>query len=121
MRNTALLEATMAQIREHPELHNQEHFFTETDCGTAGCFAGWALMLSGYTKATPTPLAGVISPNGDWLGAWQSAEDLLGLTPAEAGALFSPANSRKALELMVEDLVNGSELMSGDYYRALVL
>lgn len=47
--NEPLLRETMAQIEAHPELWNQSVFFRDTDCGTVGCFAGWAVKLSGYT------------------------------------------------------------------------
>lgn len=121
MRNTALLEATMAQIREHPELHDQEQFFVETDCGTASCFGGWACALAGYD-----PQPGEFGRSGSVLtsrgvrSAWDVAQQELGLTSREAHVLFGPANSRKILELMVEDLVNGGELQMWSYYDALV-
>jgi hypothetical protein len=112
----------MEQIRNHPELHNQEHFFTETDCGTASCFGGWACALAGYN---PEPhswgvSATVIAPGGAREDAWNAAARLLGLSKQEAFILFSPANSRRVLELMVEDLVNGAELRDWGYYHGLV-
>lgn len=40
--NAALAHATLDQIDAHPEIWNQASW-----CGTAKCFAGWAVELSG--------------------------------------------------------------------------
>lgn len=105
----------MTQIKDHPELHRQERVFVETDCGTAGCFAGWACLLNGYMQ-----LSGghVMTPNGDVYGV-EAAISALGITRNEAYTLFACGNSRSMLELMVKDLVNGEELRDLSHYEAL--
>jgi hypothetical protein len=45
--NAELAYRVLDQIEAHPELHKQGEWLVKTDCGTAGCFAGWAVMLSG--------------------------------------------------------------------------
>lgn len=46
MPNTDLLRRTLTQIEAHPETWDQKNWGIETDCGTAYCFAGWAVVLS---------------------------------------------------------------------------
>lgn len=48
--NKALLKRTLQHIEEHPEEWNQDHWITlpGPSCGTAYCFGGWAVVLSGY-------------------------------------------------------------------------
>jgi hypothetical protein len=45
--NVELLRATLAHIEAHPETWNQQMWSNE--CGTAFCFAGHAVVLSGCT------------------------------------------------------------------------
>lgn len=115
MRNVPLLEATMQQIADHPELHNQRWFITQNECGTAGCYAGWAVMLSGFNKFSLNGAEVVIG--GEHHNISAVAMDLLGLNIWEALTLFDARNTRAMLELMVKDLVNGDSLDGTDSYR----
>lgn len=110
MRNVPLLEEVMTHIKDHPETHNQSMYLSQNECGTAGCFAGWAWLLSGREYLE-------IDSARDALRVFDGAQELLGLTDREAVALFSPVNSRSTLELMVKDLVNGDELRPEEYYH----
>lgn len=112
MRNVALIELVMQQIKDHPELHDQGPFFSENECGTAACFGGWACLLSGYNHIDGM----VLSPSGFISAPAKVAMNLLGITFPEATTLFSPANSRGMLELMVKDLVNGDKLRAWEDY-----
>lgn len=47
-------------------------------CGTAGCIAGWACLLSGTTFEKAST------------GGWKRATKLLGLTSSQAATLFAP-------------------------------
>ena len=47
MINEDLLRTVADHFREHPAAHVQDHWATETECGTTGCIAGWACFLSG--------------------------------------------------------------------------
>lgn len=106
MRNVVLLESTMQQIVDHPELHDQRLYLSRSECGTTACFAGWACMLSGWT---PSQL--------DWVSIPGLAARELGLDIPESALLFDPGNTRAMLQLMVKDLVNGDQLRSQDEYR----
>jgi hypothetical protein len=125
-RNVELLEKTMQHILDHPEEHDQKYWFTQTECGTAACFAGWACLLSGYeVDRTQTMGSGhdrfeyVVSESGNFAG--HRARDILGLTETEASILFDSYNSREALQLMVKDLVNGDEMRQPDEYMISVI
>lgn len=110
--NIELLQMTMEQIREHPELHDQGWFTSETDCGTAHCFAGWALKLTGHQFSNG---GGVFTIQG-LSSSWSAARNLLGLNERQASMLFSPVNSRSTLELMVEDLSTIGDLKDLEHY-----
>lgn len=47
MADAVRLERTMSHIEQNPRLWRQTAWSTETECGTAYCFAGWALQLEG--------------------------------------------------------------------------
>jgi hypothetical protein len=51
MPNADELNATMAAIKENPQLWNQRDYCTETECGTVLCFYGWTLARHGYDAA----------------------------------------------------------------------
>lgn len=106
-RNTALLERTMRHVTDHPEVHDQRVWMNE--CGTAGCFAGWACLLSGWQVMPYTIDGWVTDGDSEELVATVAAR-LLGLSEWEADMLFDPRNSRDVLALMVKDLVNGDSL-----------
>lgn len=46
--NAELAYRVLDHIDAHPEQWDQGHWVAEAECGTVGCFAGWAVMLSGY-------------------------------------------------------------------------
>jgi hypothetical protein len=46
--NEALIRQVLAFIEMHAERWNQDEFLSVGECGTAGCFAGWAAMLSAF-------------------------------------------------------------------------
>lgn len=123
-RNVELLERTMLHILDHPEKHDQSIWVSE--CGTAGCLAGWACLLSGWTVGFVDNIlarekATVLSPHDGYAYSlpWVAAE-LLGLTGDEAAALFHPENTIAELQLMVKDLVNGDELRDREDYLSEV-
>lgn len=108
-----LLRETLDQViaADVVGLWDQESWFRETECGTAGCFAGWRFMLDGGEKASRQPGIGggfgrlprvlpLISVP-DW------ARARLGLTDEEADELFSPMNKLSELKRIVDDLCDG--------------
>jgi hypothetical protein len=122
-RNVELLEETMQYIKDHPELHRQGWWFTKQSCGTAACFAGWAVTLKGYMPVFDVGdwRAEVVALPGDRreFDTPYLAQQLLGLTLNERETLFEASNTSEMLELMVKDLVNGDELMGSHHYREL--
>lgn len=49
--NKQLADQVLAQIEAHPETWDQTDWRTQRDCGTAYCFAGWAVEMSGRQYA----------------------------------------------------------------------
>lgn len=114
-RNAELLERVMQHIDDHPELHEQWHWFNE--CGTAACFAGWTCLLGGLKKADGYSSRVELSKRPlDSAAARDAACQLLGLDDDEAELLFHAGNTRDELRLMVKDLVNGDQLRTRDEY-----
>lgn len=117
-RNVELLERTMQHISDHPENHAQEMWFSENDCGTAACFAGWACLLSGLEAVNAgCRSAEVTTPHGVHGVAAVEAKKLLGITHDEADIIFDANNSADMLRLMVKDLANGDDLGSKEFYE----
>lgn len=89
---TALIKKTMQYIKDHPNEHQQRYMAQKTESGTKFCFAGTAMVLSGYEPEW--------TPRG-FLHCWKDpegkvvnhsllrAKDLLGLTSGQAEILFS--------------------------------
>ena len=100
-RNVELLQKVMDYIEAHPEKHDQTDWF----CGTAACFAGHAALMSGWTIVTSQKNAGMVT-NGDCIRYVPGvARDALGLTIAEADALFDESLTTPQLHVMVDDLI----------------
>ena len=106
-RNVELLQATMQQIIDHPEQHDQYRFVDMNICGTTACFAGWAALLSGWSIARIRRVDSM----------YDAGAKLLGLTDDEASILFYGSNTRPVLELMVKDLINGDKLRFPRHYE----
>jgi hypothetical protein len=90
--NADLARRTLAAIENDPAHWNQKAWISSSpECGTAYCFAGWAVKLHdavdpGYT--TPIEFKAV---------------EALGLDQYLASPLFAPANSLADLRNMVAD------------------
>lgn len=112
--NAELAYATLDQIDAHPELWSQDWWFTVTDCGTVGCFAGWACVLSGdKPTAGDRPLCMVAigddvsfvqRPDGERLYASDRALDLLGIGREVGRRLFDGRNTREDLGRLVAEI-----------------
>lgn len=125
-RNVALLEATLQQIKDHPDQHFQAVWAIKRDCGTAMCFAGWANHLSGWQPVDWYTGVGfgeyarsqIFAKDGEEIFAGHLASRLLGLTTEEADILFHAENTVAMLERMVKDLANGQQLGTfADYWE----
>lgn len=109
--NAELAYRVLDQIDAHPETWNQH----EWDCGSAACFAGWAVRLSGgvaeeKNRFTPTVVEGPRELVG--LPVDEAAIEVLGTdgwTPStveveEQDWLFSASNDREDLGRIVTEI-----------------
>jgi len=122
--NKELLRRTMDAVPANPELHNQKLWATQTDCGTAYCFAGWACKLSGFEadfEFLEPNKAGVIDAarlvGGDQID--YKASQLLGLDWWSAECLFAAENTTADLKELVDEICeNGHVLAQQDPWSA---
>lgn len=108
--NAALAYAVLDQIDAHPESWNQ----TDWVCGTAACFAGWAVRLAGGVLVGESAGAEVESgPSGlIGYGVEEAAYVALGIDEAKSGWahgdysgwLFSDSNTREDLGRLVAEI-----------------
>lgn len=104
MGNTALLQGTMAKVREVAPTgqHNQRQWGSKTEgCGTAYCYAGWRVVLDGGVLEGANTFR---MPDGRLLhgnAVGDYAQERLGLTAAEARVMFLSTNSIEDLEYFV--------------------
>lgn len=106
--NAALAYAVLDHIDAHPERWRQSWWFTELDCGTAACFAGWACVLSGDRPRVDDAdqegeFSTVIRPDGILDDVEQRAEELLGIQDDSAN-LFYSGNTREDLGNLVAEI-----------------
>jgi len=118
--NVELLLQTLALIQAQPERWYQGSFYSvrkvpgggwrsteaehENDCGTACCFAGWAVAINDRREPRR------YGDGSDAIGANHisvRAMRLLGLTAYEAAHLFSASNTMGKIEQYVHRIVDG--------------
>jgi hypothetical protein len=114
-RNTELAERTIQYIEDNPTEWVQGSYGTSMGCGTVGCFAFHATRLSGKYQHR-IDCVWWDSARSSAIDSSSSAIKVLGLTTAEASALFASGNSKDMLRLMVKDFVNGDEIRSWSAY-----
>lgn len=108
--NAALAYRVLDHIKAHPEQWLQDWWFTITDCGTAGCFAGWTTQLSGDTpRIAPDASIGaefayVIRPDGVVVDVSTRAAEQLGIDTPDACALFAASNDLDDLAWAVTEI-----------------
>lgn len=109
--NIELLNKVMEHIEGHPEEHYQGTWARRTDCGTAYCFAGHAVVICGWDPIFPIVdhsdrklLAKACSRDGRVHAIQDVAELELGLTEEMANRLFHHRNSREQLREMVDQI-----------------
>lgn len=119
MANVELLERVMTYIKDHPEKHDQSLWLNGTYtkvvngkvsdwCATAGCFAGWTVLLSGlYSEAEIYEQWCSTDFCADIPGI---AEEVLQISYDDREILFFGTNTRDSLDLMVKDIANGDRL-----------
>lgn len=111
MFNSELAHKVLDQIALHPELHNQAVWAKKTSCGTAHCFAGWAVQIA---RVEPLIVDEIFfrfqNKSGNFISIGQEAERLLGITSSEADVLFAGDNYFEDLREMVEILDSGETI-----------
>lgn len=114
--NADLAYAVLDQIDAHPDSWEQDWWWSDgvpNSCGTAGCFAGWAVALSGEKPYLGPSVGGVfVADRAAQLLGFESRPDMhwameaVGLVD-EAGFgedLFHSGNTREDLGRMVEGM-----------------
>lgn len=118
--NRPLLLKTLAVIEEKPEAWSQGDWATKDPqclpekniCGTAFCFAGWALVNSGYKPewTEGSNYTGeFVSKRGKVVDAETKAQKLLNLTDEQSGNLFSGNNTLEEIRDQVASLLTVSD------------
>lgn len=111
--NAALAYRVLDHIDAHPEQWDQGDWWRRTGCGTRGCFAGWALALSGVEMPDHPFASDLVTVDGERFLLRAAAYGLLGLDPDGAYGfdendnfveLFDGDNTRERLGLIVEQL-----------------
>jgi hypothetical protein len=114
--DSALAWRVMDHVDAHPEQHDQTLWWNpEADCGTAGCFAGWTVLLSGGELIRRGGLLSAVYVEnglGDLNGKHVAlaAATLLGIDvdsdqyEAEDLTLFSERNTREDLRRLVAEI-----------------
>lgn len=87
-KNTALGYRVLDHILTHPQQHSQDVYYAEGECGTVACFAGWTVLLSGYTLDDGYDGYDPTGKPVEDLDIHDTAAELLGLTKDEAIHLF---------------------------------
>lgn len=102
----------------HEVWHQGEWFRTSSDpdtCGTAGCFAGWAALLSGARPFNHMFVEPPNVPGQDELPTEKIdlyARQVLGLTFQQADILFAAYNTRADLNKYVDNLLNDRDILA---------
>jgi len=123
--DTALLEATMLLIEEHPEQHDQAHWVWNAqaaECETTYCFAGHAALLAGaepparsgswFVDERTGRLAVFGAPHAKPVADF--AQGKLGLTEGQADKLFHGANTIPQLRALVDQYVAAAGSPEGE-------
>lgn len=109
------LDEVITQIKAHPELHDQEVFFAQTECGTAGCVAGWRVLLDGgephtYDNGTVSDLYANLPGSVKPIDIPEYAQRRFGLDNESADVLFAPGNTLADIERMRDVLAEQGRL-----------
>jgi len=108
MANVEKLEAVLDYIRTHPEEHDQSVWADRGSCGTTLCFAGTAVVLSGYEILwDETTNDAYLCQRGPETGhIAEVAADELELSDVQANDLFLSADTFDDVERTVKDIIN---------------
>lgn len=108
--NAELAWRVIDHIDAHPEQWWQLQWISRSggsDCRTAGCFAGWACMLSGdkpHWESTEAPEALLVDVDGGTETVGVRAAELLGIAIDQKFELFHEYNTREDLGRLVAEI-----------------
>lgn len=118
------LNRTLAHIEANLGSWDQRHWVTQTACGTAYCFAGWALVLEGiricaddcddlggyhvHRNELPSSVWERVPNCNSILAVAQVARVVLDLTPPQSWDLFCGGNTLQDLQVRVRNLTQPS-------------
>lgn len=100
--NAELAYRVLDHIDAHPEAWQQGLWVT--DCGTAYCFAGWALTMTGHTLGPDGYGVRLDGQVVDGLKVRRAATAELAITEFEAAELFASSNDREDLGTIVSGI-----------------
>jgi hypothetical protein len=109
--NAELAYRVLDHIDANPEQWRQKEWISRldgADCGTAGCFAGWASLLSGdepgwaFSDDDTTDIVVLDDESTPWVG--DRAAELLGITTEQQDELFDGWNTREDLGRLVAEI-----------------
>jgi hypothetical protein len=101
--NVDLMIDVRNYLKEHPEEHNQSHWYKETYCGTRMCIAGTAVFLAeGHEVAKWRAVTSDLSQHTTCV-----ARRLLGLNLSETRYLFHTMVNKNALDVLDEFIEAG--------------
>lgn len=102
--NAELAYRVLDQIDAHPKTWDQRTWARRTNCGTAFCFAGWAVVLAGrqfVQGSEPSYVVDRREPDGEqWVG--DAAREALGIE--DSVDLFRSYNGRERLGDLVAEI-----------------
>lgn len=114
-----IMKDVLADIRLHPETHNQRKWI----CGTGACLAGKVVLTQGAAPAWNTGLASVfgisdedratstvITADGRFAYVGTLSTEILGISEVTASILYSAENTIDELEIMFSLLDAGTPI-----------
>ncbi len=111
--NVELLRKVLEFITEHPDEWEQAEWLSRSTCGTAGCVAGWAVVMDGQEiewepDVLDNGLTGYrASGTKQGLRIDDAAREALGLTPFEASEMFMAYNDLPYLWHLAREFTGG--------------
>lgn len=104
----ALAKRVSAHLHAHPEQHDQYEYYTETECGTTACVAGWTAILDGAD-----PIRRSYDEYGRAFSISEYSQEALGLDDDEANALFHEIMDPVRARTYLEELIVAGERAEG--------
>jgi hypothetical protein len=113
--NAALADRVLGHIKANPQSHDQNYYAAQSACGTTGCVAGWTVFLEDLVTDSQivweeglgrTYGSSYFAANGQREHIADRARDLLGITPAQALALFDATRTLPEIETLLKQYAN---------------